>query len=86
MGTPTDQRTEVLRRAALTICGRREGKTESCPDCLRKAAAAVALAKGPGLNTALVPRIADIVCGSVNEQACSSCWDRATMLLLELRG
>ncbi|MFB8025971.1 MULTISPECIES: hypothetical protein [unclassified Streptomyces] len=75
---------DVLREAALTICGRREGKTKSCSSCLRKADAIVSLAKSPALNTKLVPRIADIVCGS-DGRPCVACWDKATTLLLELR-
>jgi hypothetical protein len=80
----TTERTERLRQAAWTICGRRTGKTTFCNSCLRKADAAVRLAQGPG--SALVPRIADVICGSGAQGACSSCWDKATTLLLELRG
>ncbi|MFE5027963.1 hypothetical protein ACFRAO_32790 [Streptomyces sp. NPDC056656] len=36
------------------------------------------------LNTALVPRIANIVRGSA-EHPCGDCWDKATTLVLELR-
>lgn len=80
----TAERTELLREASLTICGRREGKTKSCASCLRKADAAIQLAKGPDLNTALVPRLAEIICGS-DGQPCRTCWDKATTLVLELR-
>ncbi|WP_405778829.1 hypothetical protein OG512_00760 [Streptomyces sp. NBC_01378] len=52
--------------------------------CLRKADAAARLCTGPDLNTALVPRIADIVCGSAG-RPCGDCWDKATTLVLELR-
>lgn len=73
-----------LLEAALTICGRREGKTKSCNGCLRKADAALHLAAEPTLNTALLPEIANIICGTA-DAPCASCWDRATALLLELR-
>lgn len=84
MTTATTDRAHVLHEAAWTICGRREGKAKHCDSCLRKADAAVRLAKGPGLNTALVPRLADIICGS-DGKPCGDCWDKATTLLLELR-
>ncbi|MBG7704825.1 hypothetical protein HCJ76_43890 [Streptomyces sp. MC1] len=84
MSTATDTRADVLREASLTICGRREGKTRSCNSCLRKADAVVRLCTGPDLNTALLPRIADILCGSAGHP-CSDCWDKATVLLLGLR-
>ncbi|MEU1202842.1 hypothetical protein ABZ446_42450 [Streptomyces sp. NPDC005813] len=47
----------------LTICGRREGKTRACNSCLRKAEAVKGLCTTPELNTALLPRLADIICG-----------------------
>lgn len=84
MSTTTMARAEVLREASLTICGRREGKTRSCSSCLRKADAAIRHASGPELNTALVPRLADIICGSAGHP-CAMCWDKATTLALELR-
>ncbi|MEU6632864.1 hypothetical protein ABZ905_31960 [Streptomyces parvus] len=84
MRTTIMTRAGLLRSAALTICGRREGKLESCNSCLRKADAVVRLAKGPDLSTAVVPRIADVVCDS-DGQPCAACWDKATTLLLELR-
>ncbi|MEU7228881.1 hypothetical protein [Streptomyces chrestomyceticus] len=80
----TVARAELLREASLTICGRREGKTKSCTSCLRKADAAIRLTRGSDLNTALVPRIADIICGSAG-YPCGDCWDKATTLVLELR-
>ncbi|MEU0857511.1 hypothetical protein ABZ352_19010 [Streptomyces griseofuscus] len=80
----TTARTELLHEASMTICGRREGKTEACTSCLRKADAAVRLATGPGPNTSLTPRIADIICGSAGDP-CGDCWEKATTLLLELR-
>ncbi|WP_146207076.1 hypothetical protein [Streptomyces tirandamycinicus] len=80
----TVERAELLREASLTICGRREGKTTSCTSCLRKADAVVRLVKGSDLNTVLVPRIADIICGSAGHP-CGLCWDKATTLVLELR-
>ncbi|MFD7763609.1 hypothetical protein [Streptomyces microflavus] len=84
MSTTVMTRAGLLRSAALTICGRREDKLESCNSCLRKADAVVRLAKGPDLNTALVPRIADVIC-EADGTPCAACWDKATMLLLELR-
>jgi hypothetical protein len=81
----TTDRAELLREASLTICGRREGKTKSCNFCLRKADAALRLAKGPDLNTRLLPRVADIICGS-DGSPCGACWDKATALILEARG
>jgi hypothetical protein len=36
------------------------------------------------LNTALLPQIADIICGSAGHP-CVDCWEKATTLLLELR-
>ncbi|MEU5181115.1 hypothetical protein AB0G49_13795 [Streptomyces longwoodensis] len=84
MSTATLARADVLRETALTICGRREGKTRSCNSCLRKADAVVHLAATPQLNTLLVPQIADIVCGS-SGRSCVACWEKATRLLLELR-
>lgn len=81
----TVDRAELLRQASLTVCGRREGKTRSCNSCLRKADAAVQLIKGPTLNTLLLPRVADILCGSAG-QPCGPCWEKATTLILELRG
>ncbi|MER6230964.1 hypothetical protein ACFUC2_04815 [[Kitasatospora] papulosa] len=80
----TTPRAAVLREAALTVCGRREGKTKACNSCLRKADAAVQLARGADVNTRLLPRIADILCGSAG-QPCAACWDKATTLILELR-
>ncbi len=85
MSTATASRAALLREAALTVCGRREGKTRSCPSCLRKADAAVQLAKTAAMNTALAPQIADLICGSTDNNACSVCWDKATTLLLKLR-
>ncbi|MEU1221348.1 hypothetical protein [Streptomyces microflavus] len=82
--TTTTARSELLREASLIVCGRRPGKTRSCPSCLRKADAAVRHASGPDLNTTLVPRIADIICGS-DGRPCATCWDKATTLVLELR-
>lgn len=73
-----------LREVALTICGRRDGKDKSCDSCLRKADAVLHLAARPDLNTALLPTLADVICGSRGEP-CSSCWERATALLLDLR-
>lgn len=84
MSTATDTRAHVLHEASLTICGRREGKTAACTSCLRKADAVVHTIRGPELNTALLPRLADIICGSQG-QPCASCWEKATTLLLELR-
>jgi hypothetical protein len=84
MSTAVETRAEVLREASLTICGRREGKTRSCNSCLRKADAVVHLVATPVLNTALLPRIADIICGSAGHP-CVDCWEKATTLLLELR-
>ncbi|MGW0757130.1 hypothetical protein ACWD1Y_11680 [Streptomyces sp. NPDC002814] len=80
----TTERAELLREASLTVCGRREGKTKSCNSCLRKADAAVRLIKSPDLNTQLLPRIADIICGS-DGQPCGACWEKATALILDLR-
>ncbi|MFC8538022.1 hypothetical protein ACFUJY_29480 [Streptomyces sp. NPDC057249] len=80
----TAERSEVLRSASLTVCGRREGKVKSCNSCLRKADAAVRLIKSPTLNTRLLPRVADIVCGS-DGHPCGDCWEKATTLILELR-
>ncbi|MFF0754358.1 hypothetical protein [Streptomyces sp. NPDC004267] len=85
MSTATVARAELLREASLTVCGRREGKTQSCPSCLRKADAALRLAKGPDLGTRLLPRVADIICGS-DGSPCGACWDKATTLILEARG
>ncbi|MEV0487265.1 hypothetical protein AB0I69_42535 [Streptomyces sp. NPDC050508] len=84
MSTVTDTRPVVLREASLTICGRREGKTRACNSCLRKADAAVRMATEPSLNTALLPRLADVICGSAGHP-CPACWEKATTLLLELR-
>jgi hypothetical protein len=84
VGRPTVDRAAVLREAALTICGRREGKEKACNSCLRKADAIVHLVAGPELGTALLPRLADIICGS-DGQPCPDCWEKATTLLLELR-
>ncbi|WP_433860190.1 hypothetical protein [Streptomyces kronopolitis] len=84
MSTATDTRAAVLREASLTICGRREGKTKACTSCLRKADAAVRMATRPDLNTALLPRLADVICGSAGHP-CPDCWEKATTLLLELR-
>jgi hypothetical protein len=84
MSTVTDTRSLVLREASLTICGRREGKTRACNSCLRKADTAVRMATEPSLNTALLPRFADVICGSAGHP-CSACWEKATTLLLELR-
>ncbi|RSS94259.1 hypothetical protein EF903_06895 [Streptomyces sp. WAC05292] len=78
-------RADLLREASLTICGRREGKTASCNSCLRKADAAVRLTRGPAQARDLMLRLADIICGS-DGQPCGTCWDKATTLLLELRG
>ncbi|WP_330335615.1 hypothetical protein OHS33_38940 (plasmid) [Streptomyces sp. NBC_00536] len=78
-------RVDLLREASLTICGRREGKTKACNSCLRKADAAVRLARGAEQNRDLTSRLADIICGSAG-QPCGTCWDKATTLLLELRG
>jgi hypothetical protein len=84
MTTATNTRADVLQAAALTICGPREGKTRACNSCLRKADAAVRLCASPDLNTALLPRIADVLCGSAGHP-CKDCWEKATTLLLELR-
>ncbi|MGW7090054.1 hypothetical protein ACWGH2_42095 [Streptomyces sp. NPDC054871] len=84
MSTATDTRADVLREASLTICGRRAGKTRACNSCLRKADAAVRMATEPVLNTALLPRLADIICGSAG-RPCGDCWEKATTLLLDLR-
>ncbi|MFD4933377.1 hypothetical protein [Streptomyces virginiae] len=86
MSTATiPSRADLLREASLTVCGRREGKTKACNSCLRKADAAVRLARSAGQDRDLVPRLADIICGSAG-QPCGTCWDKATTLLLELRG
>jgi hypothetical protein len=85
MSTATTARADVLREASLTICGRREGKAKSCNSCLRKADAALRLTKGPDLDTRLLPRVADIICGS-DGSPCGACWAKATTLVLESRG
>ncbi|WP_405444619.1 hypothetical protein [Streptomyces erythrochromogenes] len=86
MSTATiPSRANLLREASLTICGRREGKTKACNSCLRKADAVVRLARAGEQNRDLVPRLADIVCGSAS-QPCRACWYKTTTLLLELRG
>jgi hypothetical protein len=81
---PVVDRVAVLRAVALTICGRREGKEKACNSCLRKADAVVHLVATPELNTKLLPRLADILCGSAGHP-CGDCWEKATTLLLELR-
>ncbi|MFD0352925.1 hypothetical protein ACFVHW_04135 [Streptomyces sp. NPDC127110] len=83
--TAIPSRAHLLREASLTICGRREGKTKACNSCLRKADAAVRLARGAEQNRVLAPRFADIICGSAG-QPCGDCRDKASILLLELRG
>ncbi|GAA2917219.1 hypothetical protein ACFQZ0_00320 [Streptomyces erythrogriseus] len=84
MSTVTDTRAHVLREVSLTICGRREGKTAACTSCLRKTDAVVHTIRGFELNTALLPRLADIICGAQGQPR-ASCWEKATTLLLELR-
>ncbi|MER5482554.1 hypothetical protein ABT024_04970 [Streptomyces sp. NPDC002812] len=81
--TTITSRSALLREASLTICGRREGKTKACNSCLRKADAALRVARGSECGRDLAPRLADIICGSAG-QPCSTCWDKATTLLLEL--
>ncbi|MER7937896.1 MULTISPECIES: hypothetical protein [unclassified Streptomyces] len=84
MSTATMTRADVLREASLTICGRRAGKARACNSCLRKADAVVRLASSPELGTKLLPRLADIICGS-DGRPCADCWEKSTTMLLELR-
>ncbi|MFJ9416686.1 hypothetical protein ACIRPT_21190 [Streptomyces sp. NPDC101227] len=77
MSMTTDPSAELLREVALIACGRREGKTHSCPSCARKAPALLNIAVTGALDA-----LAAAICGSHNS-ACQDCRSKAETIIHE---
>ncbi|MEU5431096.1 hypothetical protein AB0H73_36580, partial [Streptomyces olivoreticuli] len=68
---------KLLGEVALIACGRREGKTRSCPSCERKAPALLNIA-----CTGAVDALAAAICGD-NKSACRDCHAKAKTIIAE---
>ncbi|MGC5042453.1 hypothetical protein ACLQ16_03950 [Streptomyces albidoflavus] len=67
----------LLEEVALIACGRREGKTRSCPSCERKAPGLVNIARTGALDA-----LAAAICGD-NIGACRDCRTKAETIIDE---
>ncbi|MFF8657535.1 hypothetical protein [Streptomyces huasconensis] len=69
--------TVLLAEVALIACGRREGKTHSCPSCERKAPGLLNIARTGALDA-----LAAAICGD-NNGACKDCHTKAETIIDE---
>ncbi|WP_328333401.1 hypothetical protein [Streptomyces sp. NBC_00455] len=73
----TEPSANLLRQVALTACGRRPGKTQSCESCARKAPALLNIA-----STGAADALAAAICGSQGG-ACADCHSKAEAIINE---
>ncbi|MGA5134403.1 hypothetical protein ACPCTO_31880 [Streptomyces olivoreticuli] len=77
MSATTEPSAKLLGEVALIACGRREGKTRSCPSCERKAPALLNIA-----CTGAVDALAAAICGD-SKGACRDCHAKAETIITE---
>ncbi|MEU1355344.1 hypothetical protein ABZ410_15795 [Streptomyces cinnamoneus] len=77
MSAITEPYAKLLGKVALIACGRREGKTRSCPSCEHKAPALLNIAR-----TGAADALAAAICGD-NKGACRDCRAKAETILDE---
>ncbi|MEU1311000.1 hypothetical protein ABZ419_19220 [Streptomyces cinnamoneus] len=77
MSPTTEPSAKLLGEVALIACGRREGKTRSCPSCERKAPALLSIARTGALDA-----LAAAICGD-NRSACRDCHAKAEPIIGE---